>query len=137
MTYNGDIYTIDDFSKMRKRYPDINDFMIGRGILRNPLLPALIQGETWTEAEMLDKFVLFHQGFLKYFKARQSTEKALIAKMKGFWTFSHDLVDPEGQYINNLRRSQSELEYLRIVDEMLSRNTIVFREDKLQREIKF
>ena len=79
------------------------------------------------ETEMLDKFVAFHQGFLNHFKQRQTTEKALIAKMKGFWTFSHDLIDPDNLYINNLRRSQTELDYLRIVDQMFNTGNIRFK----------
>lgn len=128
VTYNGDIYTISDFEKVKNRYSDINDFMLGRGILRNPMLPALIHGADWTESEMLDKFAAFHEGFLNHFKSRQSTEKALIAKMKSFWTFSHDLVDPNQEYIHDLRRSQTEVEYLRIVDAILTKNSIVFKE---------
>lgn len=45
LIYNGDICTIEDFRRIRHRFPQINDFMIGRGVLYAPHLPLLIRQE--------------------------------------------------------------------------------------------
>ncbi len=41
--YNGDICTVYDYGKIRTRFPQVRDVMIGRGVLYNPLLPMQIR----------------------------------------------------------------------------------------------
>lgn len=41
--YNGDIFTAGDYGRIRARFPQITDVMIGRGALYNPLLPLQIR----------------------------------------------------------------------------------------------
>lgn len=43
--YNGDITTYNDYCNIRNQLPFINDVMIGRGMLRNPLLAWQIKNE--------------------------------------------------------------------------------------------
>jgi tRNA-dihydrouridine synthase len=38
VVYNGDIFTIDDFKRISARFPSINKWMIGRGLVQNPFL---------------------------------------------------------------------------------------------------
>ena len=40
--YNGDILTAADYRQLRSRFPQVSDYMIGRGILYDPLLPLRI-----------------------------------------------------------------------------------------------
>ncbi len=42
--YNGDLCTTADYRTLRRRFPDLQDFMIGRGILYDPILPLKIKG---------------------------------------------------------------------------------------------
>lgn len=44
VVYNGDIFSLSDNNRLRNRYPEINAWMIGRGILADPFLPAIIKG---------------------------------------------------------------------------------------------
>lgn len=41
--YNGDICTVYDYGRIRSRFPQVHDVMIGRGALYNPLLPMEIR----------------------------------------------------------------------------------------------
>ena len=43
LVYNGDILSIEDFLSLKKRFPSLSGWMIGRGILRNPFLPGQIK----------------------------------------------------------------------------------------------
>ena len=43
--YNGDICTLGDYHSIHQRFPDIEDFMIGRGVLFDPLLPLKIKSD--------------------------------------------------------------------------------------------
>lgn len=43
VTYNGDIKTVNDFTMLRQRFPGIDSWMIGRGLLSDPFLAAGIR----------------------------------------------------------------------------------------------
>ena len=43
--YNGDICTVADARKIRERFPQVADIMVGRGILYHPTLPLEISGQ--------------------------------------------------------------------------------------------
>lgn len=48
--YNGDICTVADYNRLHNRFPQVADFMIGRGVLYDPLLPLKIKyPETYPE----------------------------------------------------------------------------------------
>ena len=44
--FNGDICTLGDYHRIHQRFPDIEDFMIGRGVLFDPLLPLKIKSDS-------------------------------------------------------------------------------------------
>ena len=44
--YNGDICTLGDYHRIHQRFPGIEDFMIGRGVLFDPLLPLKIKSDS-------------------------------------------------------------------------------------------
>jgi tRNA-dihydrouridine synthase len=44
LAYNGDIFSVNDFSQLEKKFSAIDTWMIGRGILYDPFLPAEIKG---------------------------------------------------------------------------------------------
>ena len=41
--YNGDIFNYEDYKTIQNKYPTIKKWMIGRGVLSNPFLPATIK----------------------------------------------------------------------------------------------
>lgn len=45
IVYNGDIFSVKDFTRIQQLYPDITEFMIGRGALIDPFLPLEIRGQ--------------------------------------------------------------------------------------------
>ncbi len=43
VSYNGDIYTLEDFNKLKSDFPNVSSWMLGRGVLRDPFLPRTIK----------------------------------------------------------------------------------------------
>jgi tRNA-dihydrouridine synthase B len=41
--YNGDITSVTVFNEMKKRFPMIDSWMIGRGMIADPFLPGMIK----------------------------------------------------------------------------------------------
>lgn len=44
--YNGDITSVAKFHEMQQRFPSINHWMIGRGLILDPFLPSMIKNNT-------------------------------------------------------------------------------------------
>lgn len=80
--YNGNLFGKEDFFRMKQRYPGVEAFMAGRGLLRNPGLIGEVKG--WGRAE-LAQLKGFHDEVLSSYRQILHTEKALLARMKEFW----------------------------------------------------
>lgn len=54
LCYNGDIFTPEDYDKMRREFPQVDTFMLGRGILMNPALLDVIRMRETADVETAD-----------------------------------------------------------------------------------
>ena len=54
--YNGDIFTSDDYKNFTKSFPEVNELMLGRGVLANPGLISEINNNTVLDKEVLKEF---------------------------------------------------------------------------------
>jgi len=85
--YNGDIFTLADYQAIKKKYPTIQKWMIGRGVFYNPLLPAIIKGKQLHPAKKNDglflSFLLDLYNELQIYK----TENQVLDKVKDLWKF--------------------------------------------------
>ena len=55
--YNGDIYSCDDFKRLKSRFPYIKHWMTGRGLLQNPFLCADIKGIPYNKQQTLPAYM--------------------------------------------------------------------------------
>jgi tRNA-dihydrouridine synthase B len=87
VVYNGDIVDIDSFQKIKNRFPDIHEWMIGRGILRNPFLVEELQkGERLAPTVRIDRFNKFYADIIKSYYALRGDQSAL-PKLKELWKY--------------------------------------------------
>jgi tRNA-dihydrouridine synthase B len=87
LVYNGSIFSVDDFKECRQKFPDTENFMLGRGILMNPFLPSEIKNIEITAKEKLEKLKEFHQLVFKYYSETMDNEGNTLNKMKQFWIY--------------------------------------------------
>lgn len=84
--HNGDIFTTGNFTQISGLMPDVNRFMIGRGILGNPFLPDEILGSE----NFPDRKIKLHR-FLDdlYFGYRHdmSDRLTLLNVLKEYWDY--------------------------------------------------
>lgn len=45
LCYNGDIFTLEDYRRLKETFPEVKKIMLGRGLLMNPALAELIKEE--------------------------------------------------------------------------------------------
>ncbi len=77
--YNGDILTATDARRIRERFPQVADIMVGRGVLYNPSLPL----EMKTEDSTLNS--QFIRRLMEDILLRLPTDESRIRKMKEYW----------------------------------------------------
>lgn len=87
LVYNGSIVSVDDFTACRQKFPEIDNFMLGRGILMNPFLPAERKKMDISFKEKPEKLKEFHQLVFKYYSESMDNEGNVLNKMKQFWIY--------------------------------------------------
>jgi len=86
--YNGDITSVEVFNNIRNRFPSINHFMIGRGLIADPFLPSMIKNNTTTYPENhLEIFSKFHDTLYHQYSEYLSGDKHTLLKMYSFWEY--------------------------------------------------
>ena len=75
IVYNGDIFSVEGFNSLQLRFPSINEWMIGRGALRDPFLAATIKGHVFSDAEKRSKLKQYHDTVLTYYRTAAKNEK--------------------------------------------------------------
>lgn len=126
MVYNGDIVDTASWERVRQRFPEINRFMIGRGILSNPFLPEQIKGlktdsQNWN-SQKTERLKAFHTDLFNSYKQVFSGPSHLIGRMKGFWNYLGPSFKNSKKPLKKLLKSHSEQDYLDRVNEFWEMN---------------
>ncbi len=95
--YNGDITSVEKFRTMQERFPTIDHWMIGRGLISDPFLPSMIKNNTTEYPEnRYEIFEAFHDEIYKEYDAYLSGPTPIRMKMLGFWEyFSESFSNPQ------------------------------------------
>lgn len=95
--YNGDITSVAKFKELQERFPSIDHWMIGRGLIADPFLPSMIKNNT-TEypKNRLEIFEAFHDEIYREYDAYLQGPTPIRMKMLGFWEyFSESFSNPQ------------------------------------------
>lgn len=118
VTYNGDIFTVEDYKRISSRFPSVKNFMLGRGALRDPFLPSKIKGVHLPRNEQLSKLKEFHDAVYLYYKNKVSGDHLLCGRMKEFWLYMSVHLDPTGKYFEQIKKTHNSKDYLNIVEKL-------------------
>lgn len=124
VTYNGDIFTYDDFMRIHLRFPSIKNFMLGRGALRDPFLPSLIKGQIIPPADKISMIRHFHDEIYNHYRTTLSGDKHLCDKMKEFWLYMSVHTDKDGKFIKKIRKCHTSADYLDRVNQLLNSSSM-------------
>ena len=80
--YNGDLCTVADYRRLRQRFPKIQHYMIGRGILYDPLLPLKIKNNHPADLKATLLFVTALSDAINQLPIR---EESRMRKTKEYW----------------------------------------------------
>ena len=98
--YNGDITSVTKYREMQERFPSIDHWMLGRGLIADPFLPQMIKDNTTVYPENSMKiFREFHDTIFNEYQEYLSGPTPIKMKMLGFWEyFSQSFSNPQKVY---------------------------------------
>lgn len=120
--YNGDITTVAKCKEMQDRFPSIDHWMIGRGLISDPFLPSMIKANTDEYPEnRWERFSAFHDTIYKEYDEFLSGPTPIKMKMLGFWEFfSQSFSDPQKTY-KAIKKANNPNAYQQAVSEILKK----------------
>lgn len=106
--YNGDIFTVSDYEKLKDTFLPLQSVMVGRGLVADPQLVERIQSKTAPDKERLQAF---HDEIYAGYQAYMSGERDVLFRMKELWFYLSWMFTDREPYIKKIRKSQRADEY--------------------------
>ncbi|MEY4521221.1 MAG: hypothetical protein RIT10_406 [Bacteroidota bacterium] len=112
LIYNGDINSVADFRRLKKLFPSISQWMIGRGAISNPFIFEMIQEDS---EELPDDFVIVFKDFLSLllesYLQHSNNHGNILLKMSHYWEYFASNFE-NGKKLNRIvKKSKSISEY--------------------------
>jgi len=110
--YNGDITSVESFREVSDRFPSIDHWMIGRGLIADPWLPSMIK-EDHTEypEDRMGVFSDFHDMLFRQFEEKLTGDKAIIRKMVSYWEYFETVMPEAKREIKKLKKTKTIEDY--------------------------
>lgn len=107
--YSGDINTAEDYLSLSKRFPSIHQWMIGRGLLRNPFLAEQISDPTrqFPSDDYKKRFVIYYSDLINNMSAFKASS-SILPSLKELWHY----------FASFWQLSQDELRYLLRINDL-------------------
>ena len=119
--YNGDITSLKKFKEMQERFPSIDHWMIGRGLISNPFLPSMIKNDSAEfPKNSMQIFKEFHDTIYQDYDAYLSGPTPIKMKMYGFWEyFSTSFSNPQ-KVLKKIKKASNAKNYQQAVAEIVA-----------------
>lgn len=120
--FNGDITSVAVFQELAERFPSIDHWMIGRGLIADPFLPGMIKDQTHDYPDnKLELFSKYHDTLFMAAEQKLTGEKAVIRKMLSYWEYFASLFSNPTKIIKKIKKAKTYEVYDRAVNEVLER----------------
>jgi tRNA-dihydrouridine synthase len=134
--YNGDITSVRSFREMKERFPSINHWMIGRGLIADPFLPAMIKADNPLYPENRYEVInSFHDALFSSYEEALSGQGHLLMKMYSFWEFFIQSFPNSPKYLKKIKKARSISVYREVVKQIIysetANNALHFPEQNL------
>ena len=108
--YNGDIRTCINATDILNEYPKVNMIMLGRGLIRNPMLAVGIQQGS-ERLPTKDQLRHFHDLIYFDYKNTMPNDIVVLYEMKEIWGFMVDIFSEHEPYSKMIKKASSLVEY--------------------------
>ena len=110
VVYNGDIQTPQDIENLQKRFPNLERFMLGRGLLKNPFLAEEIRHGSVSGKPL--RFWNFYDEYQEILLSHFQNRQGVLSHLKELWRYFYRFFKLNDSALNDFLRSTtlSELE---------------------------
>jgi len=118
--YNGDITSVAKFHQMQERFPSIDHWMIGRGLIADPFLPSMIKNNT-TEypKNKMELFSEFHDTLYAGYSESLSGSTHILLKMHHLWEYFSVIFSNPHKVHKKIKKAKSIRNYEQAVAEIM------------------
>ena len=132
LCYNGEIHSIAEYRNFRRRFPQINRIMLGRGVLKDPFLAGRLRhwesgrqvsgdmGEDFVCGRRRELLPAFHQELLEGYGIIMSGDRNTLFKMKELWTYFGESFSGKDKALKKIRKAGNMAQYEAAVREVFS-----------------
>lgn len=126
--YNGDIFTIEDGTKLMHHFPALQACMLGRGLIANPALADELTG-----GKKLDKTRLrsFHDEIYEGYRKTQSGEKNVLYRMKELWSYMCQVFTQPDKYRKKIQKAERLSAYESAVNSLFREQELIEIDNEL------
>ena len=115
--YNGDITTVESWRSMKRKFPSIKHWMIGRGLISDPFLQSMIKNNAEVyPVNRLDIFRDFHEDLFEAFDSSLSGKGHTIIKMQSYWEYFAAAFPNARKTIKKINKAKNIPAYWKAVD---------------------
>lgn len=120
--YNGDIFTVEDYHRITKRFPEVDTLMLGRGIIGNPGLIHQIKQGTRLDKNLLKEF---HDRVYEDYKKVLFGDRTVLFKMKEIWFYMIELFTNNEKYAKRIKKAEKLSVYEETVESLFREQEIL------------
>ncbi len=119
--YNGDLTSVDAFQKLHTRFPTIDHWMIGRGLISDPFLPAMIKANTRIyPTNRKEIFSKFHDTLFDQYAGALSGKSHVLIKMLHYWEYWSAVFPEPRKTLKRIKKASNIYKYEAAVRENLT-----------------
>jgi tRNA-dihydrouridine synthase B len=119
--FNGNIFTLEQYQFLANKLTWINRWMLGRGLIANPLLIQEIRtGQKAGEKEIEHALELLHNKLLQINSARLNGPSHILYKMKPYWEYFALSFTGREKKLKKIKKSVTLEKYQSAVNEVFS-----------------
>lgn len=118
--YNGDITTVQKYNELVDRFPSIDHWMLGRGLIADPFLPIMIKTQTSEYPERrIEIFSKFHDTLFSEYEEKLTGEKAVIMKLLHYWEYFATCFSNPQKIVKKIKKAKTIEVYDKVIKEIL------------------
>jgi len=138
IVFSGDISDYETYETLKNRYPKIDEWMLGRGVLTNPFLPGWIKTSKLPSDENQIRQTLYHlhEELNCDLRDKMKRERPHLNKMKDFWSYFARWFEKDEAIFATLARLDSIEDFLEYIKKIFNEYPMSNPEGRSSRQIK-
>lgn len=113
--YNGNIFTVESYNKIKEKYPNLEGVMLGRGAIANPgLFREINTGVKTTTEEIVEFSIKLMEDYNNLYK----TDKFTLNKLKEVWMYMIWNYPGEEKILKEIKKANTTKDFVNAIKKL-------------------